>query len=109
MTTTNSIIKKWQKQGTFIRFLDGNSLNCNLNNLKYVSIDDAMDHIDSWKVDWDMDLTKKEIKTVRDPAWRRGLVFKFLVGINPKCVRLVSHQIFEETPEEKENEGFGIV
>ena len=32
-----------------------------------------MDHIDEWKVDWDMDLTRREIALVKDPVWRAGL------------------------------------
>jgi hypothetical protein len=47
---TNSIIKKWRNQGMFIRFLNGNTHDCSIYNLCFVSLDDAMDHIDDWKV-----------------------------------------------------------
>ena len=32
-----------------------------------------MDHIDEWKVDWDIDLTRREIALVKDPVWCAGL------------------------------------
>ena len=32
-----------------------------------------MDYIDERKVDWDMDLTRREIALVKDPVWRAGL------------------------------------
>jgi hypothetical protein len=57
----------------FIRFLNGNTHDCSIYNLCYVSLDDAMDHVDDWKVDWDMDLTRREIALVKDPVWRAGL------------------------------------
>tara|TARA_B110000858_G_C17769145_1_gene458657 strand:+ start:1348 stop:1584 length:237 start_codon:yes stop_codon:yes gene_type:complete len=72
---TSSIIHKWKEQGQFIRFIDGDTRNCSVANLEFVSIKDAMSHIDDWKVDWDMNLTKKEIKLVRNPDWRAKLVF----------------------------------
>ena len=71
---TKKIFKKWRQQGGFIRFVDGNPHNCAINNLCRVSIKEAMDNID-WTVDWDMDLTEKEIKLVLNPAWRMGLIF----------------------------------
>jgi hypothetical protein len=70
---TDSILSKWKTHDRFIRFLDGNTNNCSINNLCQVSIEDAMDHIDEWKVDWDMDLTRSEIALVNDPVWRAGL------------------------------------
>ena len=69
---TNSILRKWRSR-PFIRFVNGNHQDCRLLNLVMVSLDDAMDHIDDWKVDWDMDLTRREIELVRDPVWRAGL------------------------------------
>ena len=39
-------------------------------------IEDAMKNIDTWVVDWDMNLTAKEIERVRTPEWREGLTFK---------------------------------
>jgi hypothetical protein len=72
---SNSIIKKWNKQGTFIRFINGDTFDCRRSNLMYVSLKDAMEHINLWKVDWDMNLTKQEIELVKDPNWRSGLQF----------------------------------
>jgi hypothetical protein len=55
----------------FVRFNNGNTHDCSFYYLCFVSLDDAMDHIDDWKVDWDrMDLTKLEIAIVKDPVWR---------------------------------------
>jgi hypothetical protein len=72
---TTSILKKWKKQEAFTRFIDGETANCSIDNLQYVTLKDAMDHIHDWKVDWDAFLTKKEIGLVMDPDWRAGLVF----------------------------------
>jgi hypothetical protein len=69
---TNSILRKWRNR-PFIRFVNGDQRDCSIRNLAMVSLDDAMDHIDDWKVDWDMDLTRREIELVRDPVWRAGL------------------------------------
>ena len=46
-----------------------------MNNLQWVSLAAAMEHVDDWKVDWDMNLTKEEIALVMDPEWRDGLTF----------------------------------
>jgi hypothetical protein len=75
---TDSILNAWRAQGTFIRFLDGNTLNCAVANLVYVSLADAMAHVDGndvWKVDWDMNLTEEQRRVVMDPNWRAGLNF----------------------------------
>ena len=72
---TESIIKKWKKQGNFIRFVNGDKGCSNLDNLAYVSLKDALKNIDNWVVDWDINLTEEEIKLVRTPAWREGLQF----------------------------------
>ena len=74
---TERILKKWKKQGTFIRFLNGDTTCCHIDNLAYVSLEDAMNNIDTWVVDWDMNLTEKEIKSVRTPEWREGLQFSY--------------------------------
>ncbi len=71
---TTSILNKWRLQNTFIRFIDENSSNCSVTNLQYVSLEDAMKNI-TWKVDWDMNLTKAERKLVMDVKWRNGLTF----------------------------------
>ena len=76
---TSSILAKWRDQGSFIRFLDGNTLNCAITNLTPVSLGDAMQHVDGedvWKVDWDMCLTRNEIALVRSPEWRAELCFQ---------------------------------
>lgn len=73
---TSSIMRKWKSQSSFIRFVDGNTGNIHPDNLKYVSIKDAMKNIDTWKVDWDMDLTRAEIQQVRSKSWRKGLLFE---------------------------------
>lgn len=74
--TTASIMRKWAEQGRFIRWLGGNCRNNCITNLQEVSPMDAMDHIDDWKVDWDIYLTPKEIALVRTKSWRRdGLSF----------------------------------
>jgi hypothetical protein len=49
---TDSIIRKWNEQGMFIRFINGDTLDCRVSNLERVSLQDAMNHIDDWKVDW---------------------------------------------------------
>ena len=72
---TNSILNKWNEQGGFIRFIDGNTVNCAITNLQRVSPKEAMENINSWKVDWDMELTEEEIALVNNPEWRRGLTF----------------------------------
>ena len=72
---TNSILEKWNRQGGFVRFINGNTTDCRITNLQYVQLKDTMEHFDDWVVDWDMNLTKKEIKLVNDPNWRAGLTF----------------------------------
>ena len=70
MSNSNKMIKsirdKWYEGtkingGYFVRFLDGNTLNCCRNNLQLVTPVDAFNNITKWKVDWDCDLTNKEI------------------------------------------------
>ena len=70
---TNSILYKWEKQGGFTRFMDGNPQNCSLANLSLVDVHTAMRHIDDWKVDWDVNLTSEEIALVKSAEWRSGL------------------------------------
>ena len=72
---TNSILRKWRKQKSFIRFLDGDTRNCRVDNLAYVSLEDAMNHIEAWRVDWDMNLSRAEVALVFDDVWRAGLRF----------------------------------
>jgi hypothetical protein len=66
-----NIRRKWHEQtkeckGYFIRFIDGNTRNCRVENLTYVSPLEAFQNITNWRVDWDMELTKKEIQFVYD-------------------------------------------
>jgi hypothetical protein len=70
---TKSILRKWEQQGGFIRFVNQDTLDLRRQNLEHVSMKDAMDHVDDWKVDWDMNLTEEEIALVRNPTWRAGL------------------------------------
>ena len=73
---TNNILRKWRNQGGFIRFLNGNKQDCRLSNLQQVSLQEAMEHIEDWVVDWDMDLTNQEKMLVLfDETWRKGLTF----------------------------------
>ncbi len=72
---TNSIMEKWRKQGCFVRFIDGNTLNCNVTNLAWTQMKEAMEHFDDWTVDWDLHLTEEEIALVKTPEWRAGLRF----------------------------------
>jgi hypothetical protein len=73
--STQSILAKWRKQEYFCRFLDGDTLNCRLDNLRWVTKKDAMDHFEEWRFDWDCHLTSEECELVMTPAWRKGLVF----------------------------------
>jgi len=72
---TTSIIKKWNKQGGPIRFKNGDTLDLRRANLESVSYKDALEHLDDWKTDILMDLTEEEKALVRDPKWRKGLIF----------------------------------
>ncbi len=76
---TNSILGKFM----FIRFLNGIHGDCRFVNLAMVPLDDAMDHFDDWEVDWDTDLTRREIELVWDPVWRAGLSQPF--KLDPKA------------------------
>jgi len=71
---TTSILSKWREQQTFVRFLDGDTLNCHVENLQYVPLKAALEHIDDWKVDWDMDLSAEEVALVLDPEWRHQIL-----------------------------------
>ncbi len=75
MTITSDIISKWREQGTFCRFIDGNTHNCRIENLMWVSQKDAMEHFEDWRTDWDANLSKRERRVVCLQSWRDGLVF----------------------------------
>ena len=57
----NSILTKWRNQGCFLRFDPTNSSTGSNNNLVRVPLDDAMDHIDDWVVDWDIYLNQMRL------------------------------------------------
>lgn len=73
---SESIIRKFNTRDFFCRFKDKKTSNCAISNLEKVTLQDAMANIDNWVVDFDMDLTDLEKKTVLDPAWRSK--FKFV-------------------------------
>ena len=50
-------------------------LHIRVDNLAYVSLEDAMHHIEAWRVDWDMNLSRAEVALVFDDVWRAGLRF----------------------------------
>jgi len=63
----------WQKQhgghGFFIRHIDGNRANNAVYNLAFLHPCDVFAHInDGWVVDWECDLTRKQIKFVQEHA-----------------------------------------
>ena len=67
-----SIKNIWNKENNnqFIRFKNKNTLDCRVENLEWVSINDAMNNINDWKVDWDMELSKKQIEFVmKNPSY----------------------------------------
>jgi hypothetical protein len=63
----NEILNIWSAQKSFIRFMDGNTGNCAVSNLKYVKPVDAMNHME-WKVDWDINLSEEQIGFVQANA-----------------------------------------
>jgi hypothetical protein len=85
----NSILTKWRNQGCFLRFDPTNSSSASSTgssssnnnsrwhkNLVRVPLDDVMDHMDDWVVDWDITLTSHEIILVRDYPTHRGTLLK---------------------------------
>ena len=80
----------------FIRFLDGTTTNCKADNLLFVSLRDALDHIDEWTVDWDIDLTLKEIYLVKHASWRD--VFLRLTSVD------IDHEVIKEEEDIKSEE-----
>jgi len=53
------ILTKQLKCDGFIRFVDGDTSNCNINNLARCSATDAFTRLD-WKVDWDCHLSSEQ-------------------------------------------------
>jgi hypothetical protein len=83
----NSILTKWRNQECFLRFDPTNSSASSTvsssssnnrwhKNLVRVPLDDVMDHMDDWVVDWDITLTSNEIILVRDNPTHRGTLLK---------------------------------
>ncbi len=57
----------WPTPGLMVRFKDGNACNCIVANLEYVTYNQCFEKKPTeQKVDWDMDLTKKEQRFVLD-------------------------------------------
>jgi hypothetical protein len=75
--TTMSILSKWEEQQRFVRFVDGDVMNSAVSNLEFVSLREALSHVEdcAWKVDWDAELTCEERALVLTPEWRACLVF----------------------------------
>jgi hypothetical protein len=72
---TERIIAKWRSRQLFIRFINGDKLDCRRCNLQEVPLDEAMNHVHDWIVDWDIDLTPAERRLVLTNEWRSGLQF----------------------------------
>jgi hypothetical protein len=68
-----SITKKWNERGGFIRHINGNTLDNRPDNLARVSLHEWLENFENWQVDWDLDLTETEIRLVLKPEWRSGL------------------------------------
>ena len=67
------IMDIWAKQhnghGFFIRHIDGNRANNAIYNIAYLHASDVFAHInDGWVVDWECDLTPKQIELVKEHA-----------------------------------------
>lgn len=80
MEFAQNIGRKWieytkNTQGNFLRYIDGNTKNDDVNNLQAVSPYDAMEHITEWTVDWYMPLTLEEITFVRNNAENFKVLF----------------------------------
>jgi len=72
---TERILRKWRSRPMFIRFINGDKLDCRRCNLQEVPLHEAMNHVHDWVVDWDIDLTPAEKRLVLDNEWRSGLRF----------------------------------
>lgn len=72
---TTSILAKWRDQKRFVRFINKDKLDNRAENLEICSLHDAIAHFNDWIVDWDINLSPKEIELVRKAEWRAGLRF----------------------------------
>jgi hypothetical protein len=98
---TKCIIRKWSKQAFctgFIRFLNGITTDCRVENMLLVSLRDALVNIDQWKVDWDKNLELSEIKLVKDPTWRRVFLRSTGVDVRNSAHDISSLQMTTPTP-----------
>tara|TARA_B100001093_G_scaffold501244_1_gene552647 strand:+ start:2594 stop:2842 length:249 start_codon:yes stop_codon:yes gene_type:complete len=69
MDIAQKIGRKWASftqntNGNFLRHIDGNLNNSNIENLQEVSAIDAMHNINDWVVDWTLPLSPAEIEFV---------------------------------------------
>jgi hypothetical protein len=69
-----TIMGKWREQRIFVRFLNGVKIDCRAANLQQVPLLEALQHFDDWVVDWDMNLTQKELKFVKSDVKFRHLL-----------------------------------
>ena len=67
----NDILQIWKRGNSrfpfFVRFINGNTKDISLENLEYVHITEALNHVvgpELWVVDWDSELTPDQVKTV---------------------------------------------
>ena len=70
---TERILQKWEEQGCFVRFLDGNKRNIQVTNLAWVPENVLLANFDQLgnSTDWDAHLSPEEAEKVRDPDWRK--------------------------------------
>lgn len=70
-----SVLRKWNNQSYFARFIDKNRNNCNGLNLQWVLLKDALAHFDTWECDIDFEMTIEEMKVIKCNEWRKHLYF----------------------------------
>lgn len=80
-----SIAAKWFDQrmlgSHFIRHIDGNVENNHVNNLQFVNLETALQHVDDWEVDWSMELSDAEELLVMDKANHSRLLSLFAAKV----------------------------
>ena len=69
-----NILRKQANAGGFIRFIDGDTANCNVNNLTYCSLTDAFAN-PTWTVDWDLYLSAKQTEFVHANMAKFAILF----------------------------------
>ena len=67
---------KWNKPNhkRYICFIDGNKMNCDKSNLKYVSLKEAIRHINDWVVEWDYSLNPEERAFVTSYFQKKSII-----------------------------------